>query len=61
MLVLTRKLDQELVIGDQRITVKILEVRGNRVRLGIVAPDAVSIRRIDLASHPVESRNACSP
>lgn len=57
MLVLTRKTDQELVIGDLRVTVKVLEVRGNRVRLGIVAPDDVSIRRATLAA-PSASNDA---
>lgn len=61
MLVLTRKTDQELVIGDQRITVRVLDVRGNRVRLGIVAPSDVSIRRADLAPQSVTTRIANSP
>ena len=38
MLVLTRGLKQQIVIGDQRITVTVLEVKGGRVRLGIDAP-----------------------
>lgn len=61
MLVLTRKTDQELVIGDQRITLKVLDVRGNRVRLGIVAPSDVSIRRADLVPQPVTTRIVNAP
>ncbi len=47
MLVLTRKTDQEIVISDS-IRVKVLEVRGNQVRLGIVAPKEVSVRRTEV-------------
>lgn len=44
MLVLTRKNRQSLVI-DQLITVKVIEIRGNRIRLGIEAPQGVSVHR----------------
>ncbi len=47
MLVLSRKVGQELVIGDNiRITVN--RVSGSRVTLGIVAPDAVRVIRGEL-------------
>jgi carbon storage regulator len=45
MLVLTRKLDEMIVIGEG-IEVKVLGVSGNRVRLGITAPPEVFIRRV---------------
>jgi|CXWL01.1.fsa_nt_gi carbon storage regulator len=44
MLVLTRKVDQPVRINDN-IEIRVLEIRGNRVRLGIVAPPEVSIKR----------------
>jgi carbon storage regulator len=44
MLVLTRRRDEEIVI-DNRIRVRILEVQGERVRLGIVAPPDVTVDR----------------
>jgi carbon storage regulator CsrA len=47
MLVLTRKLGQKLVIG-QDITVTIVEVVGNKVRLGIEAPDDIRVLRSEL-------------
>jgi carbon storage regulator len=47
MLVLSRKEGQRLVIGD-RVVVKVLEVTGGRIRLGIEAPREVSIRRAEL-------------
>lgn len=48
MLVLTRRAHESLIIGDQEITVRILEIRGGRVRLGIEAPPHVMIRRGEL-------------
>ncbi len=47
MLVLSRKLNERIVIGSN-IEVVVLSVCGNRVRLGVVAPDEVPIRRDEL-------------
>jgi carbon storage regulator len=44
MLVLTRRLGQTLTIGVN-VTVTVLEVRGNQVRIGIDAPSGVAIHR----------------
>jgi carbon storage regulator len=44
MLVLTRKPDEAVKIGDE-ITVTVLEVRGNQVQIGISAPPGVRIYR----------------
>ncbi len=44
MLVLTRKQEESIKIG-QDIEIKVLEVRKNAVRLGIVAPRDVSVHR----------------
>jgi carbon storage regulator len=44
MLVLTRGKEEAVIIGD-RIEVKVLEVRGDKVRLGIVAPPEVQVHR----------------
>jgi carbon storage regulator len=44
MLVLSRTLEEEIVIGGN-ITVKVLEIIGTRVRLGIVAPRDVPVHR----------------
>jgi carbon storage regulator len=44
MLVLTRKADERLVIGDN-IVVTVIAVRGDKVRLGIDAPKEVRVHR----------------
>lgn len=46
MLVLSRKKDESIVIGDN-IVVTVIEIRGNKVRLGIEAPEEVPIHRHD--------------
>lgn len=52
MLALTRKLDQDLELrsasGEVLAVIKVLEVRGARVRLGIEAPKDVAIVRKEL-------------
>ncbi|HMS55181.1 MAG TPA: carbon storage regulator CsrA [Fimbriimonadaceae bacterium] len=47
MLVLTRKVHQSIVIGDN-VEVVVLEVRGEQVRLGIRAPKDVSVHRKEI-------------
>jgi len=44
MLVLSRKKDEKIVIGDN-ISIMIVEIRGDKVRLGIEAPREVSVHR----------------
>jgi carbon storage regulator len=44
MLVLTRKRDESIMVGDD-IEVKVLEVKENQVKLGIDAPRAVAVHR----------------
>jgi carbon storage regulator len=44
MLVLSRQRDESIVIGDN-VVVTIVDVRGDRVRLGIEAPREVSVHR----------------
>lgn len=47
MLVLSRKKDESIVISDS-IVVTVVEVRGDKVRLGIVAPRDVSVHRSEV-------------
>jgi carbon storage regulator len=44
MLVLTRREDESIMIGDE-IEVKVLNIKENQVKLGIVAPRAVAVHR----------------
>jgi carbon storage regulator len=44
MLILSRKINEKVVIGDD-ITVSIIEIRGDQVRLGIDAPKKVKVFR----------------
>jgi carbon storage regulator CsrA len=52
MLALTRRLDEDLElrnpVGEVLAVIKILEVRGGRVRLGIEAPPEIAIVRKEL-------------
>ena len=61
MLVLNRKLGERVVIGDG-ITITVVEVRRDRVRLGIDAPEQVRILRAELACRqagPAELPSGC--
>ena len=51
MLVLSRKKDEQIVIGDA-ITITVVEVRGDKVRLGITAPREVPIHRLEVTLRP---------
>jgi carbon storage regulator len=44
MLVLTRKENESIMIGDE-VEVKVLDLKENQVKLGIVAPRAVAVHR----------------
>ncbi len=47
MLVLTRKVNESIRIGDD-ILVRVVEIKGNQVRLGIEAPEDVKVYREEL-------------
>lgn len=48
MLLLTRKIGESILIGDD-IVVTIVELRGNQIKVGIDAPKEVSIVRPEIA------------
>jgi carbon storage regulator len=62
MLILTRKIGEGLMIGDE-ISIIILEVRGNQIRLGIEAPVDIPVLRSELYQQCLEenSRASSSP
>ena len=47
MLILTRRVGETLVIGDE-VTVTVLGVKGNQVRIGVNAPKEVSVHRQEI-------------
>ena len=58
MLVLTRKVGEEIFIGD-RICIKVMEISGSKVRLGIDAPADLRIYREEvMAKVRSENRSA---
>ncbi|HHV59494.1 MAG TPA: carbon storage regulator CsrA [Clostridiaceae bacterium] len=47
MLILSRKKDQSIMIGDN-IEVKIIDIQGDQVRLGINAPKNIAVHRKEI-------------
>lgn len=47
MLILTRRVGESLIIGDD-VTVTVLGVKGNQVRVGVNAPKNVSVHREEI-------------
>jgi carbon storage regulator len=57
MLILSRKIHQEIVIGEG-ISITVVSIRGKQVRIGIKAPPQVPIRRDELDPLPREREPA---
>jgi carbon storage regulator len=61
MLVLSRRIGESVVVGDD-VTITVLEVRGDVVRIGIDAPRSVAVHRAELLEQLEEiNREAASP
>ena len=60
MLVLTRKSNQSIMIGDE-IEVSVLSIMGEKVRIGIEAPRAVPVFRKEVYIEIQEDREGGSP
>lgn len=44
MLIVTRRMGESVMIGSD-VTVTVLSIKGNQVRIGIAAPDSVAVHR----------------
>jgi carbon storage regulator len=53
MLVLSRRIGEEIVIAGN-IRVKVVAIQGNRVRMGIVAPEDVTVNREEIHRQRME-------
>jgi carbon storage regulator len=66
MLVLSRKIGERVIIADN-IEIMIVEIHGNRIRLGVNAPREISVRRAeiprtgeDVGAPPIEASQSTS-
>ena len=63
MLILTRRINESIVISDC-ITVTVVEIRGDKVRLGVIAPKEIPVHRqevYDTIAQPKEPTKAAAP
>jgi len=55
MLVLSRRMDESVIIGED-VKVTVVDVRGNKVRLGITAPRSIPVHREEVYETISEER-----
>ena len=58
MLVLSRKKNEKIVIDD-RITIMVIEIRGDKVRLGIDAPRSMTVHRQEVVDAIKRQQRQC--
>ena len=57
MLVLTRKQGEEIILPELGVTICLTDLRGNKARIGITAPDHIRILRRELVDREPQLRN----
>ena len=57
MLILTRKVGESLVIGDD-VSIIVLGVKGNQVRIGVDAPKSISVHREEIYNKIQDEKNS---
>ncbi len=54
MLILTRRIGETLCVGDD-VTVTVLGVKGNQIRLGVNAPKTIAVDRAEIRERKVKN------
>ncbi len=60
MLVLTRKVNESLVIGED-VVITVVDIKGDKVRLGIEAPKEIPVARSEIAGNATAARDKPKP